>query len=258
LTSIQIAKFRRLVDRTIQHIETQLQQHRPNLTIGQDNFCFQEIASRNQQRFDLRLDQPLQNGSGDDDDDDDAATDLVQELVRESPQIQSFLKLAMNLPQDTMMPSLLDVVDFDLSVVYSKPGACAQGWHADGTHSIGAPDAGWSYEGWKQQLAPPYAICLFIPLIDLNESVGYTQFWPGSHRSRQLLGLGPVARVTQSVWNSSNCRAGDGIWYDYRLMHQGMPHAAESSIAIRPVLQIIFKQKWYIEKANYGKESIKN
>jgi ectoine hydroxylase-related dioxygenase (phytanoyl-CoA dioxygenase family) len=140
--------------------------------------------------------------------------------------------------------------------VYSRPGAGAQGWHADGSHRPGAADAAWQDDGKVQRLTTPYAICLFVPLIDLNDEVGYTQFWPGSHANCQLVGLGPFAQVTQSVWNSDGCLAGDGVWYDYRLMHQGMHHEKNSSVPLRPIVQIIFKQKWYVERANYGVESI--
>jgi hypothetical protein len=33
-------------------------------------------------------------------------------------------------------------IDFDVSVVYSRPGATTQGWHADGDHK--GSDAGWN------------------------------------------------------------------------------------------------------------------
>ena len=160
----------------------------------------------------------------------------------------------MKLPHDDDVP-VSEVLDFDVSVVYSRPGAGAQGWHADGDHAKGAADAGWSFDDdHHNHLAPPYAVCLFLPLVDLNDTVGYTQFWPGSHAHRNLVGLGPVAKVTQSVYDSRSCRAGDGVWYDYRLLHQGMPNTSLDTV--RPVVQIIFKQPWYVEKANYGVESI--
>lgn len=111
-----------------------------------------------------------------------------------------------------------------------------------------------TFPGWKSRLATPYAICLFLPLIDLDESVGYTQFWPGSHRNREITGFGPVAQVTESVWNGNGSKAGDGVWYDYRLLHQGMPNVSET--IVRPIVQIIFKQKWYVERDNYGSESV--
>lgn len=249
-----VGHFRAIVDEAIENIENLLSKYRPELIVGKDILNFREIASRNKQRFDLRLD--LLSG---DTFHRPPAVDLVQQLVKQSPYMQEFLCQAMHVKcEDYNAPiDIFHYVDFDVSVVYSRPGAGAQGWHADGSHLPGAPEAGWNDDATNShQLAHPHAVCVFVPLIDLNESVGYTQFWPGSHAHRKLVGLGPFAQVTQSVWDSKNCQAGDGVWYDYRLMHQGMPHASDSSISLRPVVQIIFKQKWYVERANYGEESI--
>jgi hypothetical protein len=76
------------------------------------------------------------------------------------------------------------------SCVWSRPGATAGAWHADGGHGkfvYGegcAPDA-------------PYALCVFVPLVDLSSphivisgdgthttathGLGCTHFWPGTH-----------------------------------------------------------------------------
>lgn len=289
-----LEKFRTLVDERISEIERALAMYQPHLKVGVDDFQFREIASRNQERFDLRL-QGLE------------VQELVQQHILDRPfgdngggkggtTIRDFLQsvLVGGSATPTVIASSDDVFDVDVSVVYSRPGACEQGWHADGKHLPGAPDAGWdvpsnmdvnddkeegnlkktssitttptpsmmttttttstTFPGWKSRLATPYAICLFLPLIDLDESVGYTQFWPGSHRNREITGFGPVAQVTESVWNGNGSKAGDGVWYDYRLLHQGMPNVSET--IVRPIVQIIFKQKWYVERDNYGSESV--
>jgi ectoine hydroxylase-related dioxygenase (phytanoyl-CoA dioxygenase family) len=244
--AIVVDQFRHIVDDAIATIETALTTHHPHLVVGQDTILFREIASRNHQRFDLRLQ------------DSPEAVQLVHQHILSQPGITQFLQQAMGLSSSESESSseslLLDEIDFDLSVVYSRPGAGAQGWHADGDHLPGESDAGWDELGWQNQLAYPYAICLFVPLVDLNEEIGYTQFWPGSHQHRALIGFGPVAKLTNSVWNASSCQAGDGIWYDYRLLHQGMPNTSQH--IVRPVLQIIFKKKRYVEKSNYGIKSL--
>ena len=102
-------------------------------------------------------------------------------------------------------------------------------------------------------MARPYAVCLFLPLIDLDDVTGFTQFWPGSHRHKDLYGFGPVAQLAEATFDGK-CQAGDGIFYDYRLFHRGMANASRD--IVRPVVQIIFKKKWYVEKSNYGVESI--
>lgn len=197
--------------------------HHPEINIGKDFISFKEIGSRGNERFDLLL---LQQEN---------IRDIIERRVvqRIIPVVESILES--------------DEIDFDLSVVYSKSGAPDQGWHADGDHQKGAEDIKWVVDGWKTHLAPAYALCVFIPLIDLDDETGYTQFWPGSHQSRGLAGFGPVAQITESTWNGK-CNAGDAIWYDYRTMHRGMQNCKK----LRPVLQILFKRKWYAETRNYG------
>jgi hypothetical protein len=198
---------------TIRNVETELARHQPQLQIGHDNFWFIEIASRGKERFDLRL---LENAQ---------IKAIVDNYVMK--QFETFL-------QDYLETT---EIHYDLSIVYSRPGAEHQGWHADGDHVLGDNK--------------PYAICLFLPLVDLDQQVGFTQYWPATHLHHDLLGFGKVAEFCQAVFDGT-CNVGDGIWYDYRTMHRGMPNFSDR---LRPVLQIIFKQKWYVERANYGKES---
>mmetsp|Transcript_16251 Transcript_16251/g.30737 ORF Transcript_16251/g.30737 Transcript_16251/m.30737 type:complete len:449 (-) Transcript_16251:692-2038(-) len=231
LNLTEVKKIRSIVDEAIQEVELSLSVLRPDIQVGKDTIIFKEIASRNLERFDLRLTS-------------DVALNFVHDHVLQKDIVQGVLTQCLG--------DLCDI-DFDISVVYSKPGANTQGWHADGAHPSAFNDSGWDRDGWKTRLADAYAICLFIPLIDLNYEVGFTQFWPGSHRSRDLVGFGPVAELTCSVFDAIGS-AGDGIWYDYRLLHRGMPNI--SSRTIRPVIQILFKKKWYVERANYGKQSI--
>lgn len=223
LDTLQIAELREIVNAAIENVDALLHLHRPNICIGQDTFLFREIGSRGNQRFDLRLTN---------------ATDFINKNIL--PKVSDVLVNILG----------TDQFDFDVSVVYSRPGANFQGWHADGDHQ--GKDAGWDDDGWKNCLAEAYAICLFLPLIDLNDETGFTQFWPGSHRNRDLLGFSQVAQITQALFDGK-LSAGSGIFYDYRLFHRGMPNCSQ---VLRPVLQVIFKRRWYVEKANYGTKSI--
>ncbi len=233
LSEDQVMQLSTFVDTTIAEIENKIKACRPEIKFGQDTFFYKEIASRNAERFDLRLDMNAE------------IVTFVEENILHNTDVSGLLEKILG---------TISEIDFDTSVVYSRPGACAQGWHADGSHQKGAIDAGWDSNGWKTHLANAYALCLFIPLIDLNHDVGYTQFWPGSHRSSNFIGFGPVAEMTNSTCDGI-CKAGDCVWYDYRLLHRGMPNKSDR---IRPVLQVIFKKRWYIEKANYGTESIED
>ena len=228
LTSDQLREMRGLVNRSIKCIEEALEKFQPQVDVGRDNFLFKEIASRSLHRYDLRVERESEIG------------DMVNAFVWRHPKVQRYLSQTL---------TALDDIEYDISIVYSKPGALYQGWHADGNHVVGRPDAGWDELGYKHKLASSHAVCLFIPLIDLNEEVGFPQFWPGSHRFRNLVGFGKIAEVTESCWNGI-CKAGDSLWYDYRLMHRGMPNSSLDTL--RPVLQIIFQERFHYEKRDYN------
>jgi len=225
-----VEELREQIMAEIDVTEDLISRHHPEINIGKDFISFKEIASRGNERFDLLL----QSSSS------SKIREIVESRVVEhiSPVVESILGS--------------DEVDFDLSVVYSKPGAPDQGWHADGDHQKGAADIKWNFDGWKDHLADAYALCLFIPLIDLDDETGYTQFWPASHQSKGLAGFGPVAQITESTWNGK-CKAGDAIWYDYRTMHRGIQNCSSK---LRPVVQVLFKRKWYKETRNYGTVAI--
>ncbi|KAG1667527.1 hypothetical protein FOA52_013717 [Chlamydomonas sp. UWO 241] len=137
----------------------------------------------------------------------------------------------------------------DVSVVYSKPGATAQDWHADGRHLRGEAEAGFDGHG----AAAPYALCVFVPLIDLDVTVGFTQFWLGSHVTSGLIGFGSAARVLRGTVDGI-VQAGGFVAYDYRLLHRGMPNASVATT--RPVLQFLYARPSYRETKNYGSRSL--
>jgi len=284
-----VSELRRIVDAAIAGIELALQRNRPHVNVGEDVFCFREIASRSRRRIDLRLTSP-------------EAEEFVETRIlqrrRSSDGNNNTTTTTKDDSDDTIVDNgvcefLNDVLcgddgdkhddgfDYDISVVYSKPGADAQGWHSDGRHlslqrycsssdddnNNGDPryycqgdddDDDDKEDGEASTAMPPlskpYAVCMFLPLIRLDDEVGYTQFWPGSHRSGELLGFGKVAELCQATWNGICPNLGDAVWYDYRLLHRGMPNRSEDTL--RPVLQIVFKKKWYVERANYGEESV--
>uniref|UniRef100_A0A7S1ZJE2 Phytanoyl-CoA dioxygenase n=1 Tax=Trieres chinensis TaxID=1514140 RepID=A0A7S1ZJE2_TRICV len=227
----EVSELRQLVDKAIADVEAALAKHHPEIEIGEDTFTFREIASRNLERFDLRLDSIPK------------AKEMVENYILSQTDVMTLLSGILG-PSNEM--------DFDMSVVYSRPGAINQRWHSDGAHLNEAKDSGFDEDGWKNTPTGAYALCLFVPLIDLDEETGYTQFWPRSHRHSNLSGFGPAAELTKATFDGI-CNAGDGLWYDYRLLHRGMFNV---STVVRPVIQVIFKKKWYVERVNYGREPI--
>lgn len=104
-----------------------------------------------------------------------------------------------------------------------------QEWHSDG------PPAA--------QADQPYAVCVFVPLLDLSPATGCTQFWPGSHVHAHLLGFGPAAVVLETAVDGL-VAAGDAVLYDYRVLHRGLPNECEG--IRRDVLQVLLFPSWCI------------
>lgn len=254
-------KIRSMVDEAIHEAEDAISKNHPTIKVGEDAFLFREIASRSKQRFDLLINKKA------------GLYQIVRDQVLgPQSQVPSILqKLFSGNENNTEEDSVNSQVEWemDLSVVYSKPGANHQGWHADGGHTEGESDAGWDDNNSTANTLPtPYAICLFVPLIDLNHTVGFTQFWPGSHKHRELVGFGPFAEVARATWDGT-VRAGEAIVYDYRLLHRGMPNYSNGggtasstderkiqSHPYRAVLQLLCRKTWYKERNNYGSNSI--
>jgi ectoine hydroxylase-related dioxygenase (phytanoyl-CoA dioxygenase family) len=118
-----------------------------------------------------------------------------------------------------------------------------QDWHTDGPPT-----------GSEAGETAPYAICIFVPLQDLaaNPTMGCTQFWPGTHNFRHLLGFGPAAVALHSTADAL-VGAGDAVVYDYRTLHRGLPN--ESSRR-REVLQFVYHVATYREARNFAGHSM--
>ncbi|KAJ3158231.1 hypothetical protein HDU86_002940 [Geranomyces michiganensis] len=185
----------------------------PSIIVGRAAFAFEEIASRGQERFDLLL------------------------PVDENPRVERVIQ---NGPWMPLVRSLLHAqagvcVPCAVSVVYSRPGADTQSWHADGVPA-----------------SPPYAICAFLPLVDLDHETGFTQFWPGTQSSRGLLGFGPAAEVCGATFDGM-VPSGSVLIYDYGTLHRGLGNSGE---AIRPVLQVVYHVPGWKDTKNYGIEKL--
>eukprot|EP00892_Ulva_mutabilis_P011970 jgi/Ulvmu1/9145/UM005_0243.1 len=182
-------------------------------------FTFREVAARGRHRFDARLD--------------------VGPLWQAPPaqQLRAVLRQAPWMP---VVRALLGEEAVTItSVVYARPGADAQEWHSDG------PPAA--------QDGQPYAVCVFVPLLQLTADTGCTQFWPGTHVQPHLVGFGPAAAVLETAVDGL-VAAGDAVLYDYRTLHRGLPNVSEA--VRRDVLQVVYHVKGYDEQRNYSADCL--
>ena len=209
-----LARLVAVAERRVASAEKALHANHPDIRVGDDVFAFREMGSRGGRRFDLLFPKP----EWDVDETTEARTDaaFVRDFATRAPWVPTLVEPVLGKndgkndddddddkrcvdrkgPRDASSPEpprrhRSNAWWCDVSVVYSKPGAPAQDWHCDGRHLAGEARADYAGAG----AAPPYAVCVFCPLIDLGEDVGFTRFWAGSHVADGLIGFGAAAEV---------------------------------------------------------------
>lgn len=145
-----------------------------------------------------------------------------------------------------VMPALLgpDYRLSSLEVVVSLPGSSRQYQHIDGPIRFERV-AGAARKGYGGDLSdlPPFALALATPLCDVEEDVGPTALWPGSHRVALRWPL-PSEREVRRRFPEvrMNGPFGRSYLYDYRTFHRGMPNYTREA---RPLLMLVYTRSWY-------------
>jgi hypothetical protein len=121
-----------------------------------------------------------------------------------------------------------------MNLVASFPGAKMQHIHRDNPHLFeDFPPIG--------PALPLYAVNVSIPLIDIDNSIGPTAIWPGSHRS-------PTTQMSPAAMQTMAFQRGDCILMDYRTVHAGMPNL---SAIVRPILYLVYGREWFFDDGNH-------
>ena len=273
-----LARLRAAAERRIRRAERAAATRHPHLALGVDVVHFAELSSRGGERFDLLFPKPGSEDERRNDPDGDAA--WVRAFAERAPWVATLVEPLLGAGEPGVEPGEAEAPPerggggarksarveknqtgpedethtaptswwCDASVVYSRPGAPDQDWHCDGRHLAGAPRAGFDGHG----AAPPYALCVFVPLIDLTRETGCTRFWVGSHVADGLIGFGGAAGVLRGEVDAI-VSAGACVAYDYRTMHRGLGNV---SGAVRPVVQFLYARSTYRETKNYGVDSL--
>lgn len=92
---------------------------------------------------------------------------------------------------------------------------------------------------------PPYAVTVLVPLIDLDEESGGTQFWEGTHTTTND---DPLEKPSSVIYTP----AGSCLTFDYRLFHGGMPCSADHK---RPLLYYSYSLPWFVDTLAYQSHS---
>jgi len=127
-----------------------------------------------------------------------------------------------------------DLIIGEMGVVISHAGAGPQEIHRDSHFLFGGMD--------MEMDLPPFAMTLLVPLLDVTEGMGPTEFWPGSHLDRD------EAAATASPPQRAVVSAGSVTFIDSRVLHRG---GANVTGPVRPTAYFSFHRPWYVEKYGY-------
>lgn len=135
-------------------------------------------------------------------------------------------------------PYLID----NATVVTALPGAQPQRFHRD------HPGLFDEQAGLAVTL-PPYAVTLAIPLIDLDETTGTTELYPGSMALRldEAGGFPEFCKATLPYVKRGGC-----FLMDYRLWHRGLANGSQRP---RPILYLIYTREWFTDVRNFKKHA---
>lgn len=230
------------------------------------SFRFQEVASRCLGRLDIRhgMDQPPFSNlhpSGDSNYDNSFSKTmwpLVKDLLGDDAQLV-YMGLISSFPNSQDQP-WHQVRKQDLSILLtliirlhscSDTSTVAQ----DGTALF--PDASPDL----MDKLPPYALNVFVPLLDITEDLGPTELWLASHctdDARQTFLKEQSGLAYEKLMEKKNIigpllKAGDALIYDYRICHRGTSNLSK---AVRPMLYLMYARPWFKEHLNFGTERL--
>ena len=128
--------------------------------------------------------------------------------------------------------------------VLATPGASDQQPHPDGfqlfaeTHGAAAPPC------------PAHCINVFVPLVDVTDANGPTEFWLGTQASARHAQCCRAAAEGVELPGHPRLRItakrGDAILFDWRIVHRGCANVAASE---RPVFYLTFARSWWTDAA---------
>jgi len=185
---------------------------------------FKEIMQRDLYRFDFKL----QNN------------EIMQDLGQRGP----WLPLVQQI-----LGGANNTVLVKVGCVLSLPGTGTQYWHSDGVH-LGVSA---SFQIPTSSAAPCHALCVFLPLIDLTEQTGYTEFWAGSQVFAKL--LQKQGELSLPGGTRGIITRGKVMLYDFRVIHRGMPNTSMES---RPICYFLYAREGFenVEEQNFETESV--
>jgi hypothetical protein len=136
-------------------------------------------------------------------------------------------------------------------LILSFPLSADQPWHQDGAPLFE------DNEFPVDQPLPPYALNVFIPLDDVTEELGPTEFCVGSHyRDKAIKVMKHLENGNEQGANVVGplLKTGDALIYDYRVCHRGTQNLSRGKT--RPMLYLMYARPWFNEHLNFSEEKL--
>ncbi len=98
---------------------------------------------------------------------------------------------------------------------------------------------------------PAFGLVVNVPLVDVSEANGATEFWPGTHHDTSFCVHDGSLRITEahlSKWRDRRpplqaaLKCGDIVMRDIRMWHAGMPNRTDEP---RPMIAMIHSASWW-------------
>lgn len=119
------------------------------------------------------------------------------------------------------------------AVAYAEPKAPPQYIHRDQVMLFANPEL--------NAALPPVSLTISIPLVATNDTVGGTEFMPGSHREMEL--------SRRPVFVRAETAPGDCLVWDSRCFHRGCANPGDIA---RPIVLQYYQRPWYFNFLNYA------
>jgi ectoine hydroxylase-related dioxygenase (phytanoyl-CoA dioxygenase family) len=188
------------------------------------SFNFNEVCSRAFGRFDVR-----DRGTPD--------LDLFRLHADNEASIAPWSKFVQHVLGES-------AVELFRGAVINCYGSEAQSWHRDGDPL------------WPHTHLPPHCLTMFVPLVNVTEAVGPTQFYPGSHdiqQAHRYSGLNDKSLDLQC--SLPHCAPfvakGGALAFDYRVIHRGTGNIDHAHQMDRPVLYFVYSKPWFVDDYNH-------
>jgi ectoine hydroxylase-related dioxygenase (phytanoyl-CoA dioxygenase family) len=106
---------------------------------------------------------------------------------------------------------------------------------------------------------PPYAVTMVVPLVDIDEEMGTTAIWEGSHRQAGDFNGERKFELLERLMEEPDYsaaakplpRQGDVYLMDYRVIHGGLANRSQID---RPILYVVYSRRWFRDGFNFSKQ----